>query len=83
MRGTGAFIGVAYEDNQQDATTWLRQHNITYQAGPDSDGSIAIAYGVTGVPETVFIDRNGKIDFKFGGAIDDGTLAKHIQALLK
>lgn len=77
------FVGIAYEDTQKDGVAWLQQHGITYLAGPDTDGGIAVAYGVTGVPETAFIGRDGKVTFKFGGAIDDGTLAHQIQALLK
>ncbi len=77
------FVGIAYEDVQSDGAAWLQQQGVTYPSGPDSSGAIAIAYGLTGVPETVFIDRNGIIQYKFGGLLDDGTLARHVQALLK
>lgn len=74
--------GIAYQDTQQDALTFLRQQGLTYPAGPDASGVISVAYGVTGIPETVFINREGTVTFKFGGAIDDGTMARHIQAIL-
>jgi cytochrome c biogenesis protein CcmG/thiol:disulfide interchange protein DsbE len=77
------FVGIAYEDDQHDGASWLQRQGVTYPSGPDSDGSIAIAYGLTGVPETVFIDRHGIITYKFGGLLDDGTLNTHIEALLK
>jgi cytochrome c biogenesis protein CcmG/thiol:disulfide interchange protein DsbE len=44
----------------------------------DEGGKIAIAYGVTGVPESFFIDRNGKIVSKFSGPLDPGELQKRI-----
>jgi hypothetical protein len=38
---------------------------------------------VTGPPETVFIDRNGRVAQKVSGALDDGTLERNIEQLLK
>ncbi|HEX6121603.1 MAG TPA: TlpA disulfide reductase family protein [Ktedonobacterales bacterium] len=76
-------VGVATQDTQADSLAFLRQYGVTYQTGTDSDGAISVAYGVTGLPETVFIGRDGQIDFKFGGQIDEASLRNHVQALLK
>ncbi len=77
------FVGVAFQDTQQAGTAFLQRNGATYLAGADASGSIAISYAVTGVPETVFIDRNGTINFKWGGAIDPLTLDQHVAAILK
>jgi cytochrome c biogenesis protein CcmG/thiol:disulfide interchange protein DsbE len=76
-------VGVASQDTQADSLAFLRRYGLTYQTGTDGDGAISVAYGVTGLPETVFIGHDGKITFKFGGQIDDGTLDRNIQTLLK
>lgn len=77
------FVGVAFEDKQADATSFLTQYGVKYAAGPDPDGAIAVSYAVTGVPETVFIDRTGRITYKWGGALDEATAKTQIEALLK
>lgn len=78
------FIGVDYQDKPDAAQQFLRQYGITYLTGPDTaNGDIAIAYGVTGTPETAFVDRNGIVVQKVGGMLDDRTLANAIQQLLK
>jgi cytochrome c biogenesis protein CcmG, thiol:disulfide interchange protein DsbE len=77
------FVGIAYGDDQSAGVAWLQQQGVTYPSGPDADGSIAIAYGLTGVPETVFIGRDDIVNSKFGGLLDDGTLNRSIEVLLK
>lgn len=77
------FIGVAYEDTPQAGIAFLRQYGVTFPSGPDPNDTIAIAYGVIGVPETVFIDRHGTVVTKITGALDNGTLDRTLQALLR
>jgi cytochrome c biogenesis protein CcmG, thiol:disulfide interchange protein DsbE len=78
------FIGVDYEDKPDAAQAFLRQYGVTYPAGPDtSNGNSAIAYGVTGPPETAFVDRSGTVRQKIIGMLDDRTLDLTIQSLLK
>jgi cytochrome c biogenesis protein CcmG/thiol:disulfide interchange protein DsbE len=78
------FLGVSYQDKADAAQAFMKQYGVTYPVGPDDqNGSIAIAYGVVGAPETVFVDRSGMVAQKVGGALDDGTLERAIDALLK
>lgn len=77
------FIGISYQDKADAATAFLTQYGITYPAGPDdATGSIAIAYGVTGPPETAFIARNGVVASKVVGALDDGALERNVRLIL-
>jgi cytochrome c biogenesis protein CcmG/thiol:disulfide interchange protein DsbE len=78
------YIGISYQDKADAAKAFLSQYGISYPTGPDdATGSIAIAYGVTGPPETAFIDRRGVVAAKVGGALDDGTLERNVQLVLK
>ena len=45
----------------------------------DEDGNIALEYGVTGIPETFFIDAEGIIQEKFSGAITREVIEKFLQ----
>lgn len=77
------FVGIAYEDVQSNGVRFLQQHNISYLTGPDTSGAISISYGVPSVPETVFIDRNGTVVDKFGGALSQNMLDQRIAKILK
>lgn len=76
------FLGVAFQDKQPDGTAFLRQYGVTFPSGPDLDGTAPTDYGVTGVPETVFVNARGIVLTKVAGPIDDGTLDRDIQQAL-
>jgi cytochrome c biogenesis protein CcmG/thiol:disulfide interchange protein DsbE len=65
------FVGIAYEDKGPRLKAWLQQANRGRPAGYptliDVGGKAAVAYGVYGVPETYFIDKNGTIRNKKTG----------------
>ncbi len=68
------FLGVDIQDSEEAARTFLREFGISYMNGRDPTGRIAIDYGVYGIPETFFIDREGRITYKHIGALDGQTL---------
>src|SRR5260370_13225804 len=76
------FFGVAYQDSEPDGVAFLHQYRVTFPSGPPVAVTTPTDYAVTGIPETVFIDRHGIAVRKWQGAIDDGTLGRQIQALL-
>jgi cytochrome c biogenesis protein CcmG/thiol:disulfide interchange protein DsbE len=55
------FVGVDYHDVSSDARTFLSHHGITYATVQDGSGMVGDRYGLTGVPETYFIDRQGRL----------------------
>jgi cytochrome c biogenesis protein CcmG/thiol:disulfide interchange protein DsbE len=55
------FLGIDYHDVTSDGRRFLRAHDITYPAVQDGSGDVADRYGVTGVPETYFIDARGRL----------------------
>ncbi len=62
-------IGVAAWDTSADSKTFIQQYNLDYLNGPDTNGTIAIAYGVAGVPETFVVGPDGALEGKFPGAV--------------
>jgi len=63
------FLGIDIQDPEQDARAFLKEFGITYLNARDASGEVAIEYGVWGIPETFFIDREGWITFKQVGAL--------------
>jgi cytochrome c biogenesis protein CcmG/thiol:disulfide interchange protein DsbE len=72
------FLGIVFDDQEPKILEFLQKNGGDYPTVLDEGGKIAIAYGVTGVPESFFIDRNGKIVSKFSGPLDPGELQKRI-----
>jgi cytochrome c biogenesis protein CcmG, thiol:disulfide interchange protein DsbE len=54
------FVGVDEQDLSGPATKFMKRFDITYPVISD-DGPLIGHYGVTGYPETFFIDRKGRV----------------------
>lgn len=63
------FVGILYQDRSAPATAFLdelgRGRDYVYLTDPGS--RMAIDFGVFGIPETFFVDRQGKIAAKITG----------------
>ena len=54
-------LGVDFNDLRPDALGFVRKHGVTYPIVYDRDGALVAKFGATGVPETFFIDRRGRL----------------------
>lgn len=66
-----AFVGLDYLDQEPAAKAYLKEYGITYPSGPDLQSAAARRYGISGVPETFFIDPQGNIAEVVIGPISD------------
>ena len=76
------FIGVAIWDSEMDISMFIEKFNVPYPNGLDKTGTIAIDYGVSGIPEKHFVDRRGWVAKKFTGPMDEEQLHSVLNALL-
>lgn len=60
-RGRVAFLGLDIQDLTQDARGFLRRLDVPYPSIRDGSDKSFRAYGLTGVPETYYIDAKGRI----------------------
>jgi cytochrome c biogenesis protein CcmG/thiol:disulfide interchange protein DsbE len=63
------FIGVALQDTDKDSQAFLHEFGITHPNGRDPSGKISVDYGTWGIPESFFIDPQGRITYKHVGGI--------------
>ena len=64
--------GINYKDQREPAQKWLRELHNPYQLNiEDGAGTLGLDLGVTGAPETFFIDAKGIIRDKYVGVIDE------------
>lgn len=76
-------VGVNIQDLETEARKFLAQTGATYPNVRDRDNRVNRAYGVTGVPETFFIDKQGRVVRKFpGAAVEWRVWEEAIEALL-
>jgi cytochrome c biogenesis protein CcmG/thiol:disulfide interchange protein DsbE len=65
-----ALVGVMFQEtSEQNARDFIREFALTYPSLRDPGSRTAINYGVSGIPETVFIDRAGVIQDVYRGAL--------------
>lgn len=77
------FLGVDIQDKEEEARAFLQEFGVTYMNGRDDSGKIAVDYGVWGIPETFFIDRQGRITYKHVGGIGMSTVEAKLDEALK
>ena len=77
------FLGVNIQDRKEDALNYMREFNITYPNGPDPTGEIAIDYGVSGLPVTFFVSRDGEVVQRWVGAIEKNVLFSSIKEIIQ
>tara|TARA_A100001035_G_scaffold41314_2_gene28559 strand:- start:1256 stop:1831 length:576 start_codon:yes stop_codon:yes gene_type:complete len=76
-------IGISYKDQKEDTYLFLDKYGNPYdEISYDTDGNIAINWGVYGVPETFIINKNGIIILRHPGPITTNVLKNEIIPIL-
>ncbi|HEY1353707.1 MAG TPA: TlpA disulfide reductase family protein [Ktedonobacteraceae bacterium] len=84
VRGQGiVFLGIDVEDTASDGLRFLRQHGVTYSSVIDSGGQTLVSYGVAYTPETLFLDRSGRVVSAVRMEITSQQLQENLSALLR
>lgn len=78
-----AFLGIATRDDRSGARAMLDRTGLSdVPSILDTDGSIAIDWGATGVPETFVVDRSGRIRAHRVGAVTAAWLDRAVRPLV-
>ena len=79
-RGRGVvFVGIDSQDFTGDARAFMRRHRLSYPSVHDGAGSLMGRYGVTGLPETWLVDRQGRLVDHIAGVVDAPRLRAAIE----
>ena len=76
------FVGVNIWDTPDGAAAFLVEFAVAYPTGADTDGAIALEYGVRGIPEKFFIDADGVVRRKYVGPMPEDVLRGTLDGLL-
>jgi cytochrome c biogenesis protein CcmG/thiol:disulfide interchange protein DsbE len=77
-----AFLGVDIQDFESDARDFLDELDVPYPSVRDGTSKTHSAYGLTGAPETYYIDAEGRIVEHAKGAVSRRELEAEIAMLL-
>ena len=78
-----AIVGVLYQDEPSDALGFLARYgDFGSPTLVDEGGRLAIEFGVTGPPETFFIDADGIVRTKESGPVTDAVIAEQLEPLV-
>lgn len=77
-----AFIGIAFNDDTAPMREFVAKYGVPYPVALDPEGKISIDLGITGVPETYFIDPQGQMTQKWVGPITVKQLSTLLTPLI-
>jgi cytochrome c biogenesis protein CcmG/thiol:disulfide interchange protein DsbE len=75
-------VGIDIQDKDEAGRKFITDFSLTFPNAPDRTGKVSVDYGVYGVPETFFIDRDGRIRVKHVGAVTEGIFRENVERLL-
>lgn len=75
------FVGVNVWEAESDALNFIREQRISYMNLLDPAGQLAVELGLTGIPETYFVNREGKLVRRWIGPITDERLRSIVAEL--
>ena len=76
-----SFYGVLYGDEPEKARRYLQTAGAAYPTLIDENNRAAIDFGVSGVPETFFVDRRGTVIYKHAGAVTPPLMRDLLQRM--
>ena len=80
--GRVLFLGIDTQDLRSDARAFARKYGIDYASVADISQQTYSVYGLTGVPETYFLDARGRIVAHTPGEVVRSSLVRGIRAAL-
>ena len=76
------FLGVDYHDLASDARRFVSAHALTFPMLEDGSGKVTGTYGMSQVPETYVLNRQGRVVAHLAGPITDPGFAGEFRSAL-
>ncbi len=83
-QGGVTLIGIAYKDKPRATAAFLARHGDPYaRVSADAPGTVAIDWGVSGVPETYLVDPRGIVRWHYALPLTESVVADELAPLLR
>lgn len=73
------FVSINIEDDAKIIHEWQKDYSQTFPVVLDPKGLISVNYGVTGTPETFFIDSQNFVRYRVAGTVNKNGILNFIQ----
>lgn len=80
--GRVSFVGVDTRDSRTDALKFVADYGVTYDQVVDEGEELYTQYGLTGQPESFFVDQNGIVVKHVPGALSANELYQYLDVLV-
>ena len=77
------FVGIAIWDVESETRKFRDAFDLQYPIVSDSNGSVAVEWGVVGIPEKFFVDREGRVVKKYAGPMTRDKLGLELRKVLE
>jgi peroxiredoxin len=75
-------LAINVRQDPETAAAFVAPLGITYEVLLDTDGAVARAYGVSGLPTTFFLDRQGRLAARVLGESTPEVFEQVVKGLL-
>lgn len=72
-------ISINIQENIERVHEWQQMFHQTFPVLLDRDGHVSILFGVTGTPETFFVDPHGIVRYRIAGAVSTNFILNFIK----
>jgi peroxiredoxin len=69
-------------EGREIVQAFAQEQGLTFPIPLDTTGAVAQGYSVQGVPTSLFIDREGVIQARYTGPLDESLIAKYLEQIL-
>lgn len=80
--GEVVFLGIDIQDFKSDARRFLTRYDVNYVSVRDSSDDTYVDYGLTGVPETYYVDDEGRVVAHSLGGLSREELERGIARIM-
>lgn len=82
FKGRVVFLGIVFEDSEENTRRFLKENGWSLTQLFDPKSTVAVDFGVAGVPETYFIKKDGTILGKYAAPLDEILLGARISDIV-
>ncbi len=77
-------VGISYKDENDKALGWLDRLGDPYLFNIiDAEGRLGLSLGVYGAPETYIVDKNGVIQYRHAGDVNERVWKNKLEPVFK